>query len=75
MQLVAAYSDAINDRDESDVFWLALAATQWKHGRLEEDVKAKALRVIASGHNLRRWTADNPEEAMKRAAVLEKLKG
>lgn len=51
------------------VFWLALALTQWSCGRLEERVKAEALRVIADGSAIRPW-AGAPDER-KRQAVLE----
>jgi hypothetical protein len=34
------------DKHEWGVFWLALAATQWKCGRLEGRVEEKALQVI-----------------------------
>ena len=37
-------------------------------------MKARALQAIASGNDLRKWQADNPKEAKKRAAVLAKLK-
>jgi hypothetical protein len=54
------------------VFWLALALTQWSCGRLEERVKAEALRVIADGSAIQPW-AGGPDER-KRQAVLEAAK-
>ena len=38
-QLRNEYSDSLKDDDEASVFWLALAATQWKTGRLLDNVK------------------------------------
>jgi hypothetical protein len=73
-RLVAENLDSLKNPDEAAVFWFALAATQWKHGRLEERVKSRALHAIASGKDVRRWEDENPKEAKKRAAVLEKLK-
>ena len=60
------------DKREWGVFWLALAATQWKCGRLEERVKEKAVGVIESGADLERWE-DEPL-IRKRRIVLEKLR-
>jgi hypothetical protein len=71
-RLVVKWEDTINDPDEGPVFWLALAATQWKLGRLEELVKSKALEVIRSGQDLLRWE-DDKKSIQKRKLVLEKL--
>jgi hypothetical protein len=43
---------ALNDPDESPVFWLALAVTQWRCGRQESHVLQQALNVIDSGSDL-----------------------
>lgn len=71
-KLLASYASSLADDDEMPVFWLALALTQWKLGRLEERTKEKALGVIESGQGLRRW--DGPGQRKKRAAVLEKVR-
>lgn len=60
------------DDDDVLVFWLALAATQWKVGRLEDRVRNKAIEVIDSGKDLGRWKEVGQVD--KRAAVLRKLK-
>jgi len=54
------------------VVWLGLAATRWDCGRLEERVKAKALEIIESGSDLKRWTDKALER--KRAAALSKFR-
>jgi hypothetical protein len=61
------------DPHENAVVWMALAAVQWKHGRLDEETKAKALSVIESGIDLERWNRDSRDFA-KRKAALEKLR-
>jgi hypothetical protein len=61
------------DEQEMGVVWLALAATQWKCGRLEERVKQQALRIIDSGSDLERWE-DDQKLIKKRKAALEKLR-
>jgi hypothetical protein len=60
------------DETEMGVVWLSLAATQWKCGRLEERVKERALQLIDSGSDLRRW----PEKSLanKRNTALFNLR-
>ena len=57
---------------ERSVFWLALAATQWKCGRLEERAKGKALEIIERRSDLAGW--EDEKLIRKRQAVLEKLR-
>ncbi len=71
-KLLGQYKSSLEDDDESLVFWIALALTQWKLGRLEERTKQEALRAIESGQDLRRW--DDARNRKKRAAVLEKAR-
>lgn len=65
------WASQIADADDGPVFWLALAATQWKYGCLDQHVKSRALEVIESGSDLRRWAG---RDAERRAAVLLKLR-
>jgi hypothetical protein len=51
------------------VFWLALAVSQWKCGRLEERVKRRAVQVIDNGAAIRTWKGSSLER--KRRQVLE----
>ena len=57
------------ESDLAATFWLSLAVTQWKCGRLEDRVREEALRVIEDGSALRAWRGSQFER--KRAAVLE----
>jgi len=59
------------DVEEVPVFWLALAATAWEHGCLDENLKAKALAVIDGGKDLHRWPGTL---AARRRKVLDGLK-
>ena len=59
------------DEDEGPIFWLALAATQWEYGALDERVKKRALAIIDSGKDSSLWTEAGPDQ--KRAAVLDAL--
>ena len=72
-QLMRKYQQSIGDADEGPVFWLALAAIQWKYGRLLPLVKDHALQVIDGETDLRRW-AESPQELGKRRKVLEALR-
>jgi len=60
---------------DSTVFWLALAATQWRCGRLEDRVKSRALEIVESGADLERWKQSGDRNPLKkRTAVLERLR-
>jgi hypothetical protein len=71
-RLLAEYASSLEDNEEASVFWIALAAIQWKLGRLEDRTKREALHIIESGRDLERW--ENPRHRNKRSAVLEKLR-
>ena len=70
--LVAEWGSALDDHDEACAFWLALADTQWKVGRLEDRVRDRALTLIASGEDLERFGHD-PRLLERRRRVLAKL--
>jgi hypothetical protein len=70
-EVIRQFSDTIDDPDEGPVFWLALAATSSKMGRLVPHVRDQALEVIK-----RQLGIDRYEDAglrTKRLAVLEAL--
>jgi hypothetical protein len=71
-RLLADCAGLLEDPEESGVFWLALAATQWRLGRLEERVRAAALQVIESERDLLRW--DDPKHRSSRKRHLAKLR-
>lgn len=72
-KLLAKWSSSLKDPDEAPVFWLALAATQWKCRRLEQNVLREALNVIENGSDLVRWEAGS-RDYKKREAVLHALR-
>ena len=73
-RLVADSQDILADRDDALVFWLALAATQSKLGRLTKAVRARALAIIDSGDDLRRWTDLSKADISRRTKNLMKLR-
>lgn len=60
--------------DEGALLWFALADTQWKYGRLLDEVKEKAIRCIDSGVDLEKWREEDEKLCEKRKKVLEALK-
>lgn len=72
-ELVLEHQDYLDDSEVYCVFWIALAATQWDLGRLQENVKNKALEIIDSKRDLSRWQ-ENLKDQKKRGIVLQKLK-
>ncbi len=72
-QLLREYPKEPEDPNSGPVFWLALADSQWRCGRLEERVKERALKVIDSGQDLERWQEEAKLQARRRG-VLEKLR-
>jgi hypothetical protein len=72
-RLIEDWKDQITDPVVAPVFWLALAATQWRCGRLEDRTRERAIEVIDSGTDLTRWQTD-PKLVRRRRAVLSQLK-
>lgn len=71
-KLIEEYT-SYEDEEEEAIFWIALSDIQWKYGRLKEEVKVNALRVIESGIDLRKWEEDS-KLLEKRKQVLLELK-
>jgi hypothetical protein len=73
-RLLQEWKEDLADEDDGPLFWLALAAAQWQCGRLEARVKARALKIVADGSSLARWSEEGNARALRqRKAVLEKL--
>lgn len=74
--LVNYYASILNCHDpDEDVFWYALALSEWKHGRLSDFVKSKALGALDNGKDLERWNiAGNEKNYEKRKKVLREFR-
>lgn len=72
--VLTAFKEALDDADDGPVVWLALAAAQSNVGRLTENAKTKAIEVIDSGADLRRWDTADAKTTAKRRTVLAKLR-
>jgi len=60
--------------EPDSVALIALAVTQSKLGRLEPDVRDRALAIIDAGADLAVWQRENSKLLPKRRAVLEKAR-
>ena len=75
--LQKSYGIADGDNDEdSREFWLVLSLIAYKLGRLEDEVKDRAIAIIDSGENIRDWQllGANAKDIQEREKVLQELK-
>lgn len=75
-KVLSKNKDIIEDKIDGPVFWLALAETMWKLGRLTDEVKEKALKVIEKGEDIKNWKelAEFPEQIKTRQNELNRIK-
>jgi hypothetical protein len=73
-RVIAEFAEAATDPDEAVTFWVALAVTQSKLGRLQQPVRDRAIELIDAGGDVARWEHDNPRLAPKRAAALARAR-
>jgi len=66
------YDAGLDRLQDTTAFWLALALIQWRLGRLDDRVRAAALRIIDEGIDLAKWVG-SPVRS-KRAAALRKAR-
>jgi hypothetical protein len=72
--IVAEYTPKLDEPGDTGVMWMALAATQWKLGRLIDAVRDRAILVIDSGDDLQRWQDSPKSEIRQREKHLAKLR-
>ncbi|HYE21924.1 MAG TPA: DUF4259 domain-containing protein [Tepidisphaeraceae bacterium] len=73
-RLIRESAEILGDEDDAVVFWLALAATQWKLGRLLDEVRDRAVSIVDAGDDLRRWEDSSRSEVNQRTKHLAKLR-
>jgi hypothetical protein len=71
---LAKFRGYFDDPESGPVCILALAVTQSKIGRLDPDIRSRALAAIDSGAELAIWEREDPKSLPKRRAVLEKAR-
>lgn len=74
-EMKETYVESIEDSEEGPVFWMVLADTMWKLGRLTEEVKERAIEEIEKGNNLKIWKEERTKKEYEiRKKELEKLR-
>jgi hypothetical protein len=68
-RIVKKFADV--EYDEVYQVWLALAAAQFKFGRVDPSVRDRAIKIIDSGEGLGWWTG---RDLVRRRAALAKLR-
>jgi hypothetical protein len=54
-QVLSQYTSVLDDPQIECLVYLALAETQWKYGRLDDEIKKRAIEIIDSGGDLSMW--------------------
>jgi|HubBroStandDraft_4_1064222.scaffolds.fasta_scaffold04805_4 hypothetical protein len=72
-KVLVSFKDSQDDPDDGPPFWLSLAATQFRYGRLEDRVRDRALKSMDDGSDIARFEGN---EKLKRARmqVLQRLR-
>lgn len=71
--LITHYRRDLIGPDHETVFWTALAAAQFETGRLQPDVRDRALAIIDAGGDLELWAESGNRGGRER--VLRRLAG
>lgn len=71
-EILEEYKEESEDYDEKYDFYLALADTLWKKGRLTDMLKGKALEILEEDKVSERWMSEKIRK--ERIKVLDKLK-
>src|SRR5260370_31703835 len=74
-KVLAEFAAELGDQDTAPVVWLALAVSQHDLGRLAGEIRDRALEVIRSGADSRRWQDAKAKVRARRAAVLANRTG
>ncbi|MEY3960169.1 MAG: hypothetical protein RIR14_823 [Pseudomonadota bacterium] len=74
-RVLAQFAAALEDAEEAPLVWLALAATAWEAGRLDDATRDRALGVIARGEGMARWQEAGlgPRRQAELARLAERL--
>lgn len=71
-EILSEYKEESEDIDCKHDYYLALADTMWKKGRLTEEIRIKALQMIEEDKVSERWQSEKIRK--ERIKVLDKLK-
>lgn len=71
-EILSEYQEDMEDIDCKYDFYLGLADTLWRNGRLTEEIKTIALQLIEEDRVSQRWQTERIRD--ERSKVLDKLK-
>lgn len=74
-RLVMTYQETINDPNDANNFWFAIAKAQWDCKQLDHQILNQVKRVIDEGSDLEVWKqlGATEKELTKRQAILQKF--
>lgn len=74
-KLISDNKEVINDPDDANNFWFALAKSQWECKQLDNSVYERVRQIIETGQDLEVWRQLDGDEKdiKKRKAVLDKF--
>jgi hypothetical protein len=74
-KLIDSNQEIVNDYEEANNFWFALALCQWECKTLEPKIFERVTQIIESGNDIKLWEELGAEnsELTKRKKVLEKF--
>lgn len=71
-ETIGALAKYVSDEEDSIDFWLALSSVMYDYGRLNCEIKDKAISIIRNSVDVERWETSSRE---KRKTVLNELEG
>lgn len=74
-KLIATNQETINDKDDCNNFWFALAKAQWECKQLDKDIFDRVKKIVETGADLEVWRQLDADEKdiKKRKVVLDKF--
>ncbi|MES2448553.1 MAG: hypothetical protein V4546_15300 [Bacteroidota bacterium] len=74
-RLIAENQETINDKDDCNNFWFALAKAQWECKQLDKEIFNRVKKVVETGSDLEVWRQLDADEKdiKKRKVVLDKF--
>ncbi len=68
------YANALDDREDGPLLWLALADMQWTYGDLDPTVQERVFEIVDAGTGMDRWGEPSDKLYKRRKAALENFR-
>lgn len=74
-KLMTAYSEVVNDPDDANNFWFAIAKAQWDYKQADAEILRKVREIIENDSDLEVWRnlGAGEKDVAKRKEVLDKF--